>query len=146
MPLLTQMLPQFVPMLRDSINTRLKQKNVGGGIKLGKKNMKRPGVQELAPCRIPRAAAAAATVAGLAWLGSGSQHPPSYSPYPPPRRPFYYLRFVRPGRTHPRTEFGRRLQAEMIEPDEFLSEMTVRPSAASNPARGHPSSSGPALT
>merc|ERR1719478_1493248 len=66
-------------MLRDSINTRLKQKNVGGGIKLGKKNMK----------------------------------------------PFYYLRFVRPGRTHPRTEFGRRLQAEMIEPDEFLSEMTV---------------------
>ena len=72
MPLLTQMLPQFVPMLRDSINTRLKQKNVGGGIKLGKKNMKRPGVQELAPCRLPRAAAAAATVAGLAWLGSGS--------------------------------------------------------------------------
>ena len=41
---------------------------------------------------------------------------------------------------------GRRLQAEMIEPDEFLSEMIVRPSAPSNPARGHPSSSGPALT
>ena len=80
-----------------------------------------------------QAAAAAATVAGLAWLGSDSQHPPSYSPHPPPRRPFYYLRFVRPGRTHPRTEFGRRLQAEMIEPDEFLSEMTVRPVQATRP-------------
>ena len=35
MPLLTKMLPHFVPMLRKELCVRLKQKNVDGGIKLG---------------------------------------------------------------------------------------------------------------
>ena len=35
MPLLTKMVPHFVPMLRKELCVRLQQKNVDGGIKLG---------------------------------------------------------------------------------------------------------------
>eukprot|EP00964_Phaeocystis_antarctica_P022054 scaffold12236_cov63-Phaeocystis_antarctica.AAC.1 len=96
MPLLTKMLPHFVPMLRkvglnpnpspapnpnpnpnpnsnpnpnpnQELCVRLKQKNVDGGIKLGL-----------------------------------------------PKRPLYYLRWVHTGRPKPKTEFGRRLQARSL--------------------------------
>ena len=79
MPLLTKMLPHFVPMLRKELCVRLKQKNVDGGIKLGN----------------PK-------------LGA-----------------LYYLRFVNPGRRKPKTEFGRRLQAETIPHDELITTMAV---------------------
>ena len=79
MPLLTKMLPHFVPMLRKELCVRLKKKNVDGGIKLGN----------------PK-------------LGA-----------------LYYLRFVNPGRQKPKTEFGRRLQAETIPHDELITTMAV---------------------
>ena len=79
MPLLTKMLPHFVPTLRRELCVRMKQKNVDGGFKLG----------------------------------------------PGPKRPIYYLRFVKTDKAKPKTEFGRRLQAETIPHDELIPDLAV---------------------
>ena len=137
MPLLTKMLPAFVPLLRKNLCMRLKQKNVeqlvdgavlvapqlatqppqavsfGSGSCFGLGPLSsREAASELLTTLSEVAAAPPldrAKVTGSAPVNT--QIDGGIKLGPRPKRPLYYIRFVNPRRPKTRTEFGRRLQA-----------------------------------